>query len=72
MIVMFVLIGISIVLASGFLLAFIWAVRTGQFEDTTTPSLRILFPDSTSNNIQNNIKITKNLENKNESRKVSI
>jgi cbb3-type cytochrome oxidase maturation protein len=28
-----------------FLAAFIWAVRAGQFEDTCTPSMRILADD---------------------------
>jgi len=28
-----------------FLGAFIWSVRSGQYEDTTTPSLRILADD---------------------------
>jgi cbb3-type cytochrome oxidase maturation protein len=28
--------------AAGFLGAFIWAVRSGQFDDTTTPALRML------------------------------
>jgi cbb3-type cytochrome oxidase maturation protein len=32
----------SLVLASGFLVAFVWAVKCGQFEDTCTPSMRIL------------------------------
>ena len=36
------LIPLSIVIASGFLFAFIWAVRSGQYEDTFTPSMRIL------------------------------
>jgi len=31
--------------ALGFLLAFVWAVRTGQFDDTTTPAVRILLDD---------------------------
>jgi cbb3-type cytochrome oxidase maturation protein len=31
--------------AAGFLLAFIWAVRTGQFDDTDTPPLRVLVDD---------------------------
>jgi len=31
--------------AGGFLAAFVWAVRSGQFDDTTTPALRILFDD---------------------------
>jgi cbb3-type cytochrome oxidase maturation protein len=37
------LIGISLLVAAGFLIAFIWAVRNGQFNDTYTPSIRILF-----------------------------
>jgi cbb3-type cytochrome oxidase maturation protein len=35
----------SIVIAGGFLLAFIWSVKNGQFEDDYTPSVRILFDD---------------------------
>jgi cbb3-type cytochrome oxidase maturation protein len=33
----------SIILAGGFLLAFIWASKTGQFEDDISPAHRILF-----------------------------
>jgi cbb3-type cytochrome oxidase maturation protein len=33
------------VVAVGFLFAFAWAVRTGQFDDTVSPPLRILFDD---------------------------
>jgi cbb3-type cytochrome oxidase maturation protein len=40
--IIFLLIPLSIVVAGGFLLAFIWAVRSGQYEDTTTPSMRVL------------------------------
>lgn len=35
----------SLVLALVFLGGFIWAVKTGQFEDTITPSLRLLADD---------------------------
>jgi cbb3-type cytochrome oxidase maturation protein len=31
--------------AGGFLGAFVWAVRAGQFDDTATPPLRVLFDD---------------------------
>jgi cbb3-type cytochrome oxidase maturation protein len=31
--------------AGGFLIAFVWAVRSGQFDDTTTPALRMLRED---------------------------
>ena len=44
--VMFVLIGASITVAGLFLAAFIWAVKTGQFEDRYTPSVRILFEET--------------------------
>jgi cbb3-type cytochrome oxidase maturation protein len=32
--------------AAGFLAAFAWAVLSGQFDDTSTPPIRILFDDS--------------------------
>jgi cbb3-type cytochrome oxidase maturation protein len=32
--------------AGGFLVAFAWAVGSGQFDDTTTPPIRILLDDS--------------------------
>jgi cbb3-type cytochrome oxidase maturation protein len=32
----------SLSIAVTFLLGFIWAVRSGQYEDTETPSMRIL------------------------------
>jgi len=40
--VIILLILASLTLAAGFLAAFIWAVRSGQFEDTCTPSMRML------------------------------
>jgi cbb3-type cytochrome oxidase maturation protein len=44
----FVLIGVSLVVATGFLIAFIWSVKSGQYEDGYTPSVRILFDDQPS------------------------
>ena len=38
----FILVPLSIVFATAFLIAFIWAVRSGQFDDTCTPSMRVL------------------------------
>jgi cbb3-type cytochrome oxidase maturation protein len=38
---------VSLLLAGIFLGAYIWSVRTGQFEDTETPALRILPEDKT-------------------------
>jgi cbb3-type cytochrome oxidase maturation protein len=42
---LFILIGISILVAGSFLAAFLWSVRTGQFDDDYTPSIRMLFDD---------------------------
>lgn len=36
---------ISLVLAITFLVAFIWAVKSGQYEDDFSPSLRILYEE---------------------------
>ena len=43
--IFYLLIGVSLFAALIFLGAFVWAVRSGQFEDTYTPSIRILFDD---------------------------
>jgi cbb3-type cytochrome oxidase maturation protein len=32
--------------AAGFLGAFVWAVRSGQFDDTCTPAVRMLFDEA--------------------------
>lgn len=40
---MFIMIGASLVLAIGFLIAFIWSVKSKQYEDDYTPSVRMLF-----------------------------
>jgi cbb3-type cytochrome oxidase maturation protein len=40
--VILILIPVSLAFAGAFLLAFIWSVRNGQFEDTDTPAMRIL------------------------------
>jgi len=44
--VIFLLIAAGGMVAAGFLAAFAWAVRSGQFDDTATPPLRILFDDA--------------------------
>jgi len=45
----------GIVVAIGFLMAFIWAVRNGQYDDTYTPSVRILFDEDSENRIDNEL-----------------
>jgi len=39
----FLLIGASIVVAGGFLIAFLWSVKNGQYDDDYSPSVRMLF-----------------------------
>ena len=41
----FILIIVSLAVAIGFLVAFLWAVKSNQYEDDYTPSVRILFDD---------------------------
>lgn len=43
--IIFLLIILSLILALGFLGAFFWAVRTGQYDDDYTPAVRILLDD---------------------------
>ena len=44
--VLILLIAFSILIAGGFLAAFIWSVKKGQFDDDYTPSIRMLFDDN--------------------------
>jgi len=43
--VMFILVLASLLVAIGFLAAFLWAVRSGQYDDRYTPSVRMLMDD---------------------------
>jgi cbb3-type cytochrome oxidase maturation protein len=45
MTVVIVLISASIIVALIFLIAFLWAVKSGQYDDKYTPSVRMLFDD---------------------------
>ncbi len=47
---LFVLIIVSLIVAVGFLSAFIWSVKNGQYDDDYTPSVRILFDSKTKEN----------------------
>ncbi|HAP37045.1 MAG TPA: cbb3-type cytochrome oxidase assembly protein CcoS [Bacteroidetes bacterium] len=46
MAVIALLIGFSFIIAVGFLAAFLWAVKSGQYDDKYTPSVRMLFDDN--------------------------
>ncbi len=61
---LFILLGCSIFIASSFLVAFIWSVSNGQYDDDYTPSIRILFDENAPIDlIENNIP-NKNISNK--------
>ncbi|WP_345242147.1 cbb3-type cytochrome oxidase assembly protein CcoS [Nibrella saemangeumensis] len=44
--IIFLMIGISMTLALGFLGAFFWSMRHGQNDDLYTPSIRVLLDDN--------------------------
>ncbi len=39
------MIGVSLLIALGFLGAFFWANKSGQYDDADTPAMRMLFDD---------------------------
>ncbi len=43
--IIFLLVAFSAIIAILFLIAFIYSVKSGQFDDTETPAMRILFDD---------------------------
>lgn len=43
--IIYLMIPLAILLATGIVAAFIWAVRSGQFDDLEGPANRILFDD---------------------------
>ncbi len=45
--IILLLLVVSLILAIGFLIAFFWAVKSGQYDDDYTPSIRMLFEDET-------------------------
>ena len=47
--VMPLLIICSVMVAGGFLFAFLWATRSGQYDDTATPPMKILFEEDRKN-----------------------
>lgn len=43
--VIYILLGVSVIVALIFFIAFIFAVKSGQYDDSYTPSVRMLFDD---------------------------
>ena len=54
--VIYLLLAISIIVAVGFFIAFIIAVKKGQYDDSYTPSVRMLFEDELVKEKSNNTK----------------
>jgi len=48
--VIILLVGASLFVAMGFLIAYLWAVKSGQYDDKYTPSIRMLFDNKINKN----------------------
>ncbi|MFZ9661487.1 MAG: cbb3-type cytochrome oxidase assembly protein CcoS [Chitinophagaceae bacterium] len=66
--VLIILIIVSILVAGGFLAAFLWSVKSGQYDDDYTPSVRMLFDDKPTSD--KNSSITQNSQDA--SREISL
>jgi cbb3-type cytochrome oxidase maturation protein len=51
--IIYIMLIVSLVIALFFLSSFLWAIKSGQYDDDYTPSVRILFDDELINNNQN-------------------
>ncbi len=64
--IIYVLIGLSLCMAIGFLMAFIWAIKSGQQEDLISPAMRLLHEEVVDPHLEENtIKINQNTHEKN-------
>lgn len=43
--IIYMLLAVSVLIAIGFFVAFIFSVKRGQYDDTHTPAVRMLFED---------------------------
>ena len=50
---LFLVLGVSLVVAGLFLVGFLWSVKTDQFEDKEGASMRMLFDDEPPANFKN-------------------
>ncbi len=57
--VIYVMLTVSIIVAVIFFIAFIFAVKSGQFDDSYTPSVRMLFEDELVKDKSTNSVLTK-------------
>ena len=61
--VIYMLLAISLLVAIGFFVAFVVSVRSGQYDDTYTPSVRMLFEDEVKDQNEDEQPITNNDKN---------
>ena len=54
--VVYITLGVSVVVALIFFIAFLKSVKTGQYDDTYTPSVRMLFDDELVTEVKENQK----------------
>lgn len=45
--ILYFLVPVALLLAGAAVYSFVWAIRSGQYEDTRTPALRVLWDDET-------------------------
>ena len=55
--VMIIIFIMSLVIAAGFLIAFLWSVENGQYDDDYSPAQRAIFDDKTINKTKTNSNI---------------
>lgn len=48
--IILVILGISLLIAGGFLIALLWGIKDGQFDDDYSPAQRILFDNNKKTN----------------------
>lgn len=53
MAIIVLLISISLIIAVGFLISFLWNMKTGQYDDTYSPGVRMLFENEINNTTNN-------------------
>jgi cbb3-type cytochrome oxidase maturation protein len=53
----------SLLVAVAFLVSFIWSVKNGQYDDTYTPSIRMLFDDPAITNTDEKVDTTATIRN---------
>jgi len=50
--IIYVMLVVSLILALLFLVSFIWANKSGQYEDDVTPGIRILYDDEVKEKVE--------------------